>query len=95
VDLQALLDKAIEFEFRATPRLRVVLRGRDRSGNRLWAVTDGRLGIVTRDLEWTIEPPPEERSAAFLQATRFSLEDACEIALEIVELEATAVAAAR
>lgn len=64
------------------PEVAIVLR--DKNPNK-WAVSVDRMGVVNRDLEDVYEPSPSNRTDDFKTNTRFSLEEAWELAEKFIE----------
>lgn len=63
------------------PEIAIILR--DRAPNK-WAVQFDGMFVVNRDLEDVYEPSPSNRTDEFKATTRFSLEEAWEIAEKFI-----------
>ncbi len=66
------------------PEISIVLR--DRNPNK-WAISLDGMGVLTRNFEYVYEPSPSNRSDEFIASTRFSLEEAWELAEKFIEKE--------
>lgn len=87
---EEMLSKATSFTVlerdRRTGRPEISIVLRDRNPTR-WAISLDGMGVLTRDLEDVYEPSPSNRTDEFIQNTRFSLEEAWELAEKFIEKE--------
>jgi hypothetical protein len=73
-----LLSRAVKFEIDEEREVYVTAR-KQRDGSKLWVVE--RLGLVLNsDCEFEYEPMPSSRTDDFIARTRFSLEQALQLA---------------
>jgi len=67
-------DRVVKFQLSGLIFLEMKQR---KNGNGVWVIEDTKThSVLNSNMEWEVEPPPDQRNEAFLIRTRFDLETA-------------------